>query len=157
MNHWPVASVWCVWVYASWWGAFVCLSRQGLLALGGNLLYDLFVNGLYWAHIQHFISVWSWSLICSLNRSATWVSGNQCRIITEQIHPIHTLPTCMYFCVFSDSLGQPKSLWETFPQVKWDHYHPEMFLCSMKMDRVLEWVSFFMDGTLYRTGRLCSF
>lgn len=54
MNHWLVASL-CCGLYAVLWGAFVCLNRQGLLALGWWLLYAPFVT----EHtLNPLISVW---------------------------------------------------------------------------------------------------
>lgn len=147
LNHRQVASVRC-WLCAGSWGAFVCQSRQGLLALGGDLLYAPFVNVTSMSAHTEQRFVWSatsllicWPELCLIK------SVNQWQIVNKRIHMLHTYEITVsgsgnnvsLLCFFpTDSLGQPKSLWETSPQVKWDHYHPKMFLWPMKMDRVLE-------------------
>lgn len=112
----------------------VCLSEQA------GFVSSWVVTGIcpfcHWAHTQPF----NFCVVCNLITSTLAVSGvSWPKLVTCATHKNNlTGENWSYSISRLDSLGQPKSLWETFPLVKWDPYHPEMSLWSMKVDRILE-------------------
>lgn len=127
--------------------AFVCLCRQGLLALGGDLpLYTALLNvTLLCTHPAFHLRLVSRLITETSSHWQGWMrAANQETVLSSSCSmkwaqsSVFFLFLTFYFYFLTGSLDQPKCLWGTWPQVKSDHCPPEMFLWSMKVDRILE-------------------
>lgn len=96
------------WLNAGSWGAFVCPSRQGLLALGGDLLYAPFVNvtSLSTHTALHLGVVW--------NIMGAWVLALLNQEIRAELSPsshmlyVKSILVIFLFCFMSRFLGATK-------------------------------------------------